>query len=286
VGGGLPKLPKPPEPPSPPLDSGRQQPLSCDLMEPMTAGLPNGKSNPLAGFALALTLCIPAASVAAPQDNRLTDAERQQGWRLLFDGSTSQGWQEITGKPFPTHSWTIEDGCLKALVRQDGFQDIRTVETFHSFDLEFDWKLLKDGNSGVKYLVQRTDEWVNQEGRQARARGLEYQLADDHNADAASDPNRVTASLYSVFAPSPRIAFAIGAFNHSRVMVHGDHVEHWLNGTKVLEFEIPQPEVNRLLLSMRSPGDLKAPIRRESPISLQNHSSPTWFRNIRIRPLD
>jgi hypothetical protein len=289
-----PEAPKPdpknrpdtPEPAPSPLDSGRRTPLSCERMLSLTPGLSDGKSSHLAFFALALTLCIPALGVAAPQDNRLTDAERQQGWRLLFDGSTSQGWQEITGKPFPTHSWTIEDGCLKTLVRQDGFQDIRTVDTFRSFDLEFDWKLLRDGNSGVKYLVQRADEWVNQEGRQARARGLEYQLADDHNSDAASDPSRVTASLYSVFAPSPRIAFAIGAFNHSRILVHGDHVQHWLNGTKVLEFEIPQPEVNRLLLSMRPPAGPNAPIRRESPISLQNHSSPTWFRNIKIRPLD
>jgi hypothetical protein len=152
--------------------------------------------------------------------------------------------------------------------------------------LVFDWKLLADGNSGVKYLIQRTDEWVNEQGRQARARGLEYQLADDHNSDAASDPTRVTASLYSVFAPSPRIRFAIGSFNHSRVVVRVDHVEHWLNGTKVLEFELPQAEVNRLLLSMRPSGQPDAPIRRESPISLQNHSSETWFRNIKIRPLD
>jgi hypothetical protein len=238
------------------------------------------------GVYLWLALFLPVVSAAAPQDNRLTDAERHERWRLLFDGVSSKGWEEVTGKPLPSHSWTIDDGCLKALVSQDGFQDIRTVDTFRSFDLDFDWKLLQDGNSGVKYLLQRTDEWVNQQGRQARARGLEYQLADDHNSDAASDPTRVTASLYSVFAPSHRTRFAIGAFNHSRVAVHRDHVEHWLNGTKVLEFEIQQPEVNRLLLSKRPPDSPNQPIRRESPISLQNHSSETWFKNIKIRPLD
>jgi hypothetical protein len=243
---------------------------------------PNPRQTEVRATILALFLAV----CAAAQDYRLTDAERQQGWRLLFDGSTSQGWLEVTGKPFPTHSWAIEDGCLKALVREDGFQDIRTAETFRSFDLEFDWKLLKDGNSGVKYLIQRTDEWVNQQGRQARARGLEYQLADDHNSDAASDPARVTASLYSILAPSPRTAFAIGEFNHSRVVVRGDHVEHWLNGTKVVEFEIGRPEVHRALLSMLPSGAPNAPILRESPISLQNHSSATWFRNIKIRPLD
>jgi hypothetical protein len=260
-------------------------PAASTLVSTLGALPPSVRSASPLYLGFALMLCIPAISRAAPQENRLTDAERQEGWRLLFDGSSSKGWEEVTGKPFPSHSWTIEEGCLKALVRQDGFQDIRTADTFRSFDLTFDWKLLKDGNSGVKYLIQRMDEWVNKEGRQARARGLEYQLADDHNSDAASDPSRVTASLYSVFAPSPRIPFAIGAFNHSRVIVHGDHVEHWLNGTKVLEFELAQPEVNRLLLSMRPTGEPNAPIRRESPISLQNHSSETWFRNIKIRPL-
>ena len=222
-------------------------------------------------FRTLVLACVPVLWAAGP--NQLTRAERNDGWRLLFDGKTAQGWQEVTGKPFPHHCWTVENGCLKSLVRTDGFQDIRTVDTFGSFELEFDWKLLADGNSGVKYLIHKVDEWTNAAGRQARARGLEYQLADDRNADAASDPSRVAASLYSVFAPSPRIPPRIGEFNHSRILVRGTHVEHWLNGVKVLEFETTAPQVNRL--QPASP----------SPISLQNHSSETWFRSIKIRPL-
>src|SRR5207248_2242685 len=97
---------------------------------------------------------IVASVAAAGEPNRLTDAERQQGWRLLFDGATTAGWEEITGKPFPANCWTVEDGSLKALVRTDGFQDIRTKEAFHGFELQFEWKLLKGGNSGVKYLIE------------------------------------------------------------------------------------------------------------------------------------
>ena len=163
---------------------------------------------------------------------------------------------------------------MKALVRTDGFQDIRTVDTFDSFEFEFDWKLLKEGNSGVKYLIGKVDEWTNKAGRQARARGLEYQLADDTNDDAASDPRRVAGSLYSLIAPTPRIRPKIGEFNHSRLVVHGSHVEHWLNGTKVVAFEITLPEVQKLI----GPD-------HHSPISLQNHSSETWFRNLKIRAL-
>jgi hypothetical protein len=220
----------------------------------------------------------------AGQPNQLTDAEREQGWRLLFDGKTAAGWQEVTGKTFPAKCWTIEDSCLKVLVRSDGFQDIRTIETFRSFDLQFEWKIRKDGNSGVKYLIQRVDEWTNVSGRQARARGLEYQLADDENADAASDPRRVAGSLYSLIAPSPRIPPRIGEFNHSRLLVRGRHVEHWLNGVKVVEFETTAPEVQELLrrdLPKGSNEDM--PLAGTSPISLQNHASETWFRNIKIR---
>src|SRR5271165_1509183 len=91
-------------------------------------------------------------------------AAQDQSWHSLFDGSTSKGWVEVTGKPFPD-SWAVEEGCLKALARTDGFADIRTVETYTSFELQFEWKLSKLGNSGVKYLIQRVDDWTNKNGR-------------------------------------------------------------------------------------------------------------------------
>jgi 3-keto-disaccharide hydrolase len=231
-------------------------------------------------------LTILAAMAATAQPNRLTDVERAGGWRLLFDGESTAGWVEVTGKPFPSNCWTVEDGSLKALVRTDGFQDIRTRESFGSFELEFDWKLLRNGNSGVKYRIQNVDEWTNKAGRQARARGLEYQLADDANEDAAVSPRQTAGALYSLIAPEPRIPPRIGEFNHSRLVVRGDHVEHWLNGTRVVAFDLGVPEVEKLLrndLPKGSPAG--TPLVRRSPISLQNHSSEAWFRNIKVRPL-
>ena len=121
---------------------------------------------------------------------------------------------------------------------------------------------------------------MNREGRQARARGLEYQLADDHNEDAASAASRVAGSLYSVIAPAPKIAPKIGEFNHSRIVVQGGVVEHWLNGTRVVRYEITDPEVQKHLRDLRK-DDGK--IVLESPISLQNHSSETWFRSVKVR---
>jgi len=236
----------------------------------------------------AYVLLLAAASLAgAAEPNQLTEAERQQGWVLLFDGKTTAGWLEITGKPFPANCWTVENACLKSLVRTDGFQDIRTVKTFRSFDLQFEWKILKNGNSGVKYLIQNVDEWTNAAGRQARARGLEYQLADDANSDAASDPRFVAGSLYSLIAPSPKVPPKLGEFNQSRLLVRGNHVEHWLDGVKVVEFETTAPEVRKLLRANLPKGAAAdAPLAVAGPISLQNHSSEVWFRNIKIRVLN
>jgi hypothetical protein len=224
-------------------------------------------------FAAALALC-------ASDLNRLTDTERRDGWRLLFDGSATAGWQEITGKPFPTNCWTVEDGALKAIPRKDGFQDIRTAGTFRNFELQFDWKLGPGGNSGVKYLIQKIDEWTNAAGRQARARGFEYQLADPASDEISGDTRRMTASLYSLIAPA-RAEPRLGEFNHSLLVVRGSHVEHWLNGVKVVEFDTERPDVAKLRRTYRAEGEFSA----ESPLALQHHGTEAWFRNLKVRRL-
>lgn len=212
--------------------------------------------------------------------NRLTAEERAAGWQLLFDGASTEGWLDVTGRPFPTGSWTLEDGCLKAFPGSAGNQDIRTTGAYGSFEFQFSWKILKGGNSGVKYLVQNTDRWTNTQGLQARARGPEYQLVDDQSPDA-SDPTRVTGSLYSVLAPSTHPAKPPGEWNQGRLVVHGETVEHWLNGERVLSYSLRQPEVIALLRQHRKGPD----VVRASPICLQNHGTPVWFRDLKIRVL-
>lgn len=202
------------------------------------------------------------------------------GWIPLFDGHTTKGWIDVAGQPFPTTSWRIEDGCLRAFDPGNGYQDIRTEAQYVNFELELEWKLNKNGNSGIKYLVQRADRWTNKTGLQSRARGLEYQLVDNESKDGAS-PDRSTGSLYHVLAPKHQASKPLGEFNRSRLVVRGAHVEHWLNGEKVLEFETTDSEV------WKNVGKLEMPPPPGQPtfISLQNHGTPVWFRNIRIRPL-
>ena len=226
-------------------------------------------------------LVLPLCRAAEP--NTLSKAEQDAGWKLLFDGKMTEGWLEVTGKPFPS-TWTVEDGCLKAIATGTGFQDLRTIDVYRSFEFAFDWKIEPKGNSGVKYLLQRVDEWNNKTGRQSRARGFEYQLADDANEEA-SDATRSAGSLYSAIAPSQRVHPAISTFNQSRIIVKGQHVEHWLNGTKVVEYETNAPVVTALIRRMNKSGEA-VNIPAESPICLQNHDSPVWFCNLKVRRLD
>ena len=206
-----------------------------------------------------------------------------QPWVTLFDGKSTAAWVEVTGKPFPS-TWTVEDGLLHALNPPGGLQDICTVDEFTSFELTLEWRMNEDGNSGVKYLVQKRDEWTNANGRQARARGLEFQLAGPLEPDGKSDPKRASGALYSVIAPTAA-AGPVGAdgFHKLKLLVRGDTVEHWLNGVPVLSYDLQSPAVRKMLQQHAGAG--KA-VKLASPVCLQNHGSPSWFRNIRVRRLD
>lgn len=207
----------------------------------------------------------------AAEANSLTAEERAAGWILLFDGRSTEGWTEVTGKPFPD-SWTIENGTLRAL-SPSAKQDLRTTRTFRNFELRFEWKVAPGGNSGVKYLVQKTDEWTNAAGRQARARGLEYQISDDDAG--SSDPTKQCGALYGVRATTKKAAKPVGEFNESRIVVNGVNVQHWLNGALVLEFKLTEPEVSKVA----------AKVDAETYLSLQNHGGLAWFRNLKVRKL-
>ncbi|SPE41984.1 conserved exported hypothetical protein [Candidatus Sulfopaludibacter sp. SbA3] len=235
---------------------------------------PNSRVFLLAGLAAVLVH-------AAQAPNTLTEAEKAAGWVLLFDGKTTAGWLEVTGLPFPNDSWKIEDGSLRALNPGHGFQDLRTETVPQSFEFLFDWKIAKGGNSGVKYLVQKTDRWTNAEGLQARARGLEYQLFDDAS-DPSTDRRKLCGALYDAIPPSQPAARPAGEFNHSALIVRGENVEHWLNGVKVVEFQTSSPLVRGVILQLAA-GGATVP---ESFIALQNHGTPVWFRNLKLRRLN
>ncbi|MEO8130649.1 MAG: DUF1080 domain-containing protein [Bryobacteraceae bacterium] len=204
--------------------------------------------------------------------------------RSLFDGSSEKGWRAVGGPNFPHRSWTIEGACLKALEAKPAFQDLRTIDEFSDFELDFEWKIAPAGNSGVKYLIYREDVWKAQgsEDFHARGRGFEFQIADDGaEADAVSHAESRSGALYGFLAPAKAPLKPVGEFNSARIIRRGPHIQHWLNGKQTVQANLNTPEIRELMRRRKVPLELPA----RSPIVLQNHSSEAWFRNLQIRTL-
>jgi hypothetical protein len=231
----------------------------------------------------------------ASEINTLTKAEIRDGWKLLFDGQTFNGWRGIGRDHVPVGLWVIENGLIKKVNTgeveklPDGRPaeggDLMTVDIFENFELTFEWKVNKSGNTGLKYNV--SEEMSEKYGTKYSALGFEYQLMDHPVGTDAGElnPTHMTGSLYDLL-PSKNIAMMpVGEFNSSRILVNGKHVEHWLNGTKVLEYELGSQELMdayKVSKFKDIPGFCD---KRKAHIILQNHNDESWFRNIKIREL-
>lgn len=221
--------------------------------------------------------------------NSLTPFEKKNGWKLLFDGKTSAGWSGAYKTGFPPNGWVIGDGILKVLSSEGKESanggDIVTAEKFSAFDLSFEFKLTPGANSGVKYFVTLT------ENNQGSAIGLEYQLLDDTlhpDARQGRDGNRTLASLYDLIKANKTSRFTRqpGHWNTGRIVVYpNDHVEHYLNGIKVLEYDRGSQAYRDLVAISKYkvwPNFGEAP---EGHILLQDHGNEVSFRSIRIKRL-
>ncbi|HZT33783.1 MAG TPA: DUF1080 domain-containing protein [Bryobacteraceae bacterium] len=260
---------------------------------------------------LAILLCCGALAAGPETHNLLTPAEQAAGWELLFDGRTMNGWEDPRVKNPPGDAWSIEDGCLKATPHPRITEDLFSREKFRDFELLFDWRLARGSNTGVKYRIQDRiflaaapvhpfEALVNfslahRPPRRASGQeyviGFEYQLIDQQRyAGALHGEVQYTGALYDMVAPLREAAKPVGEFNHSRLVVRGSHVEHWLNGVKVVDAGLDSKAVAESCAKRWGAGTpayellVKQP-RRECPISLQNHGDAAWFRNIKIRRL-
>ena len=199
------------------------------------------------------------------------------GWKSLFDGKTFNGWRGYGMKTMPAKGWKVEDGILKKVGGEHG-GDIITDETFDNFELSWEWRISPGGNNGIKYLV--TED-------RPSAPGPEYQMIDDAaNEDGQVGPKHATASFYDVLPPSPRQPLKpAGEWNSSRVLIRANHVEHWLNGKKVLEYELGSDAVKAAVVNSKFRNASGFGEKIKGHIMLTDHHDECWFRNIKIREL-
>jgi len=194
-------------------------------------------------------------------------------WWALFAGHDTSAWRTYGGKEFPKEGWLVEDGCLHLLPDSRGGQLV-TRNTFENYEFEWEWRITRRGNNGVKYLV--TEE-------RPGTPGPEYQMVDD---TTTRDPKFQTAAFYEVLAPQVKTPVRPpGEWNQSRLVVNGNHVEHWLNGVKVLAYELDSPEVKAGVAKSKFKDVPGFDQKIRGHILLTNHSDETWYRNLRIREL-
>jgi hypothetical protein len=259
----------------------------------------------------ALFACLAAGALAA-QENQLTPAEESAGWKLLFNGKDMSGWDDPRLKTPAGDAWTLEQGCLKARSRPSITEDLFTEASFGDFELVFDWRISRGGNSGLKYRIQdhvflhdggkrRFEDLVNlsltdrRTDRPAKGQdyviGFEYQILDNElNSDARAGLSHTAGALYDMVPPLRDATREVGQFNHSRIVLKGTHVEQWLNNVKVVDADLSAQEVKDHIAKRWAANSpvynlLGGQPKHDCPISLQNHGDEVWFRNIKIRTL-
>jgi hypothetical protein len=219
-----------------------------------------------------------AADAADAKQNTLTEKEKKEGWKLLFDGKTTKGWRRFKGKGMPD-KWKVADGVL-GFYPDDGKNggDIVTTDKYANFELVLDWKISEGGNSGLMYRVSET------EGAPYMT-GPEYQLLDNAKHSDGKNPKTSAASCYALYAPSKDMTKPIGEWNRTRLVVNGNHVEHWLNGKKVVEYELGSDDWQKRVKASKFKDMAKFGKETKGHIDLQDHGNRVEFRNIKIRVL-
>ena len=220
---------------------------------------------------------ITAFSPAQVKDNALTDAEKKAGWRLLFDGVSTNGWRPYNNKE--ADGWEVVDGqlhCKEGKIEHRA--DYVTEAQYENFELTFDWKINKGYNSGVIYHVQEGD-------RASYETGPEYQLIDDEGYPDKLEDWQKSGSDYAMHPPTSLTANPAGEYNQTRIIVNGAHVEHWLNGKKVVDFNLWTPEWKALKAKSKWKDATLYGMIKKGNIALQDHGGGIWFKNIKIRKL-
>jgi hypothetical protein len=227
---------------------------------------------------LAATSVTACSSPSRPQPvddpsgpNTLTAAERAAGWRLLFDGRTTGGWRGFRQPSMPS-GWEVADG---ALTRTSGGGDIITVDQFGDFELALEWRIAPAGNSGIMYRVSEA-------GDATFHTGPEMQVLDNAGHADGRNPLSSAGACYGLYAPAADVTRPVGSWNEVRIVALGTHVEHWLNGTRIVEYDIGGAD---WLTRLASSPFRDLPAYGRSPrghIALQDHGDRVAYRSVKI----
>lgn len=223
-----------------------------------------------------------AEAAFGQQPNALTDQEKKAGWRLLFDGKTTAGWRGFKSKTMPT-SWKVENGSLLSRPRKgDTRGDIITTDQFDNFELLVEWKMTRGNNSGIIYRA--TEEYRN-----VWESGPEYQILHNHGHIDGLNPLSSAGACYAVFPPAKDVTRPLGQWNQTKIVARGKHIEHWLNGKKLLHYDIGS---RRWRAYVKTSKFFQAAYNRshwgqaaKGHIGLQDYGGAIEFRSIKIRPL-
>ncbi len=212
--------------------------------------------------------------------NALSKEEKEHGYKLLFDGKDMNGWRTYQNKS--AASWSVDSGTLHCKGSDANYgsitADLMTKDQYKNFDFSADYKISPKGNSGILYLV--TEDSVS-----SYLSGPEYQIIDDINFPEKLEAWQHTAANYAM-NPAPNAKpNPAGEWNHARIVKNGNRIEHWLNGSKVVEYELHSDEWNKNKMAEKFKDDAAYGAAEKGYITFQNHGSEAWFKNIKIKEL-
>jgi len=222
-----------------------------------------------------------ACSNSAPSDNQLTKKEIKDGWQLLFDGKTMNGWRRIYTDGLPKFGWHVEDGCLIVEKSKGGESsyggDLITIKEYGDFDFTFDFKLTPGANSGIKYFV---NESIG-DPKSGYGFGPEYQVIDDQVA-----PKNGVGGLYDLIeAPATKKVKPVGEWNTGRIVSKNNHVEHWLNGEFLFSYILGSDEFKALVQKTKFKNKEGYAAQAKGNILIQDHGCMVYYKNLKIKEL-
>ena len=212
--------------------------------------------------------------------NRLSAEQKTAGWILLFDGQSKTGWRVFKNKE--NNSWEVVDGTLHCKPFDDNGTNLRadliTENQYDNFELAFDFKISKQGNSGVIFRASEAHD-------EPYATGPEYQVLDDGGYPGEVKETNFTAGAYDMYAAKNKKLNPPGEWNSGKIVANGNHIEHWLNGEKVVEYEMNSPEWKKIRDASKWKDFPAFATVAKGHVDLQDHGNEVWYKNIMIKPL-